>query len=367
MRFPLGLPLTAGFGLLLAGFWGCLSIYNAKAFGEYPLHFAGRQLGWLALGAGVFLIASRIPFYIYRCLAPYAACASLGILLFLLEFGASVNGMRGWFSLAEGNVLLQPSEFTKTPFLLALCVIATSGSSWRRRFLLMGGLTLAFVMLVGLQPDYGTATMYFIGFGLIYWLAGGELLYAFLALALFGVFSVGFILANDYAMARIVGFYDPSVDALGYGWHIRQFQYTMAHGGLFGSNWGNALWSNAFLPLPHSDSVFASIVESAGFAGGMLVMGGFLALAFASYELAKKAVKDDARLFIFGVGAFVAAQALIHIGVNSTMIPPTGITLPILSYGGSSLVSTLFAFGVALSACKEKEGDGEIHEIAEGK
>ncbi len=357
-RLPFGLSLTSGLTLLLIGLWGCLSIYNAKAFGEFPLHFAGKQLGWLALGLGSFLLASKIPFGLYRTLAPYGMAASLLALLGVLEFGSSVNGMKGWFPLPGGLAMFQPSEFAKIPFMVFLSVVAANAkSSWRVRFAKMGGATLAFMLLVGAEPDFGTATIFFAIFAAVYWIAGGELLFAILAAAVFAAFGTFFVLCNDYAIARFAGFFDPNLDLLGNGWHVKQFQYTMAHGGLFGSNWGNALWSNAFLPLPHSDSVFASIVESAGFAGGMLVIGGFMALPLAARKLAQRTPSPDAKIFIFATGAVLAIQALLHISVNATMIPPTGITLPILSYGGSSLLSTMILFGIAISACKDKPSD----------
>ena len=359
-KLPFGLSLTSGLTLLLIGLWGCLSIYNAKAFGEFPLHFAGRQLGWLAVGLAVFFIASKIPFDFYRTLAPYAVAASLLTLLGVLKFGTSVNGMRGWFPMPGGLAMAQPSEFAKIPLLIFLCVVAAEvKSSWRMRFAKMGGTTLAFILLVGAEPDFGMATMFFSAFAVVYWIAGGELLYAALAAAVFATFGTFFVLDNDYAVARFAGYLNPNMDLLGNGWHVKQFQYTMAHGGLFGSNWGNALWSNAFLPLPHSDSVFASIVESAGFAGGLLVILGFMALPLAAWQLAKRTKSQDAKIFIMGVGAFLAVQALLHISVNATMIPATGITLPILSYGGSSLLSTMILFGVALSAFRERSGSAE--------
>ncbi len=350
----LGLSATTAITLALIGLWGCLSIYNAKAFGEYPLQFALRQLGWLAIGVGAFALASKIPFGVYRGLSTAGLLASVAALLAVLQFGTSVNGMKGWFPLG-GLAMLQPSEFAKTPFLLFLSVVAADRSCGERaRLLKMAGSTALLVLLLGAEPDFGGALMFFSGFWIVHWISGGRLLTAALAFALFSLFASLFLLQNDYAVARLAGFANPDADMLGSGWHVKQFQYTLAHGGILGSSWGNALWTNAFLPLPHSDSVYASIVESAGFAGGLLVIGGFAALAWASYSLSKKAERDDARIFILATGAFIATQALVHISVNATLLPPTGMTLPFISYGGSSLVSTMIAFGVALSAFRER-------------
>lgn len=348
------LSISSGIVLTLIGLWGCLSIYSAKALGDSPLYFAGRQMLWLLLGLLAFGVASRIPFWLYRALAPLALGLCAASLLAVLKFGVSINGMSGWFPLG-GGALVQPSEFAKAPFLLLLCMFASDKRYGEAgRFLRMGGIAALFGLLIAAEPDFGGASIFFAGFLIVHWISGGRLSLLMAALLCFALFGSLFILRNDYAMSRLVGFLHPDADILGSGWHVKQFQYTMAHGGLFGSNWGNALWSNAFLPLPHSDSVYASIVESTGLAGGLIVTGGFVALVFAFNSISKKAADPAARNFIFATGALYGVQALIHISVNVTLLPATGITLPVLSYGGSSLFSTMLAFGMAVSASRAR-------------
>ena len=166
--------------------------------------------------------------------------------------------------------------------------------------------------------------------------------------------SAGFVLTHHYALNRLVGYLETDANAAGSGWHIKQFQYAMAHGGTLGSDWGEAMWSNAYLPLSHSDSAFASIVEASGLLGGMIVISGFLMLVLLFRNAALKKSAGMVRMVLFSIGAMCAAQAFLHIGVNTALLPPTGLTLPILSYGGSSLIATFGAFGVAFSAAKDK-------------
>ncbi|MBO4632973.1 MAG: FtsW/RodA/SpoVE family cell cycle protein [Lentisphaeria bacterium] len=349
--FPLGAALL----LIVAGLLGCLAIYSSRAFADESHLFVFRQILWLAPGIVIFLFAAAIPFRFYRKAAFWLQLAALAALAGVLFHGTVINGMRGWFDLGICN--LQPSEFAKSFFLLYLCVKCgprkeLTAGFWMQ-LLMMAILTGGLVMA---EPDYGGTMVFFLIFLLVSVLNGAKLHYLMTAGGVMFLGTLFFLLSNDYAMFRIVGFLNP--ESAG-GWHIRQFQYTLAHGGWTGSDWGNALWSGSFLPLPHTDSLFASIVESTGFLGGLLVIGGFLAMSIAFCSLSWKVRGDnhDRRCFIFSAGALYLMQALIHISVNCVLIPPTGVTLPILSYGGSSLLSVLLTFGIAFSAARSDESE----------
>jgi cell division protein FtsW len=169
-------------------------------------------------------------------------------------------------------------------------------------------------------------------------------------LGILGLIAVFF--TKPYVLERILAFIDPLTDPTGAGWHILQFKYTLARGGLAGRDWGGAVWSNAYLPLSYSDSTFASLTESVGFMGAMPVIIGFCILAYLCYCLSLAVDGEGRRIFVFSVGMLVAAQAFLHMSVNVGLFPPTGITMPMFSYGGSSLVSTMFGFGMVLSAAR---------------
>ena len=352
MKFRNQSFLNAAVALSILGLGGCLAIYSARSFGEDPFYFVFRQLLWLGSGVIFFLLLAGIPFRYYEKYAWQLAGLSFFTLLLVLVIGTEINGMRGWFSIG-GIFLIQPSELAKAPYLLLLSVLASNGErSPCRRFLLMSGTGAAFCGIILLQPDFGTAAVYFAGLAVVLFIAGFRksflLLLAMAALPC----TVLFLVKHEYAMARLAGYWNPDAHLYGAGWHIKQFQYTLAHGGLFGSEWGGALWSNAYLPLSHSDSAFAAIVESGGVAGGLLILGGFLAMVWLFRGMALAAESRTARFLIFSAGAVCAVQALLHIGVNTALLPPTGLTLPIFSYGGSSLFGTMAAFGMACSASR---------------
>lgn len=351
---PRLIPYAALLILVIAGLLGCLSIYSARAFSEAPLFFALKQLVWLSVGVALFLLTSLVPFSVYKKAAGVMYFCFFLSLLFVLFWGVEINNMRGWFPL-WGKINIQPSEFAKVSFLLFLCVLAGKGGGLRTgRILLMFAVTFASMLLLMFEPDFGGALIFFMAFITVLTVCGARLIYLLSAFLLLAGSAILFVSLNEYAMVRILGYLDPNGSFGVNAWHIKQFQYTMAHGGMTGSAWGNALWSSAFLPLPHTDSLFASIVESAGFIGGVIVIAGFLAMG-AGFTAMSWKVRDNAgQLFVFSIGALYLIQALIHISVNSVLLPPTGVTLPVLSYGGSSLLSIMFAFGIAFSAAKEK-------------
>ena len=366
-----GIPLGAAMLLGAAGLLGCLAIYNSQLFALDPGGYVSRQLMWLGTGLVIFLIAAAVPFRFYRKAALPSLLICLAGLAAVLIVGTRVNGMRGWLSF--GSFSFQPSELAKTGFLLYLCVRCgprreMGVSDWLRLFpvlLLTAGLVMA-------EPDFGSALMFFVIFLLISVISGMKLPYLLVGFGSLAAAGIFFVLTREYAMGRIIGFLN-SGEAGANTWHIRQFQYTMAHGGWLGADWGNALWSGTFLPLAPTDSLFASIVESTGCLGGLLVIAGFLLMggAFCALSWRVRGDNNDRRYFIFCAGAVCLVQALIHISVNCVLIPPTGITLPILSYGGSSLCAVMLTFGIAFSAARADEPetvkslphttDGELH------
>ena len=349
----LTLPMLTVSILFFMGLWGCLAIYNATSFSNTPFHYAGRQLLWLIIGIGALWGTSQINFEKYeKYLWSIASLLYLSLLIVLFT-GLRINGMRGWFDL--GFCLIQPSELAKPIYILSLCSILKKQPSPLKLFTRMIALTIIWCIPLALQPDFGTMLVYVCGFLAVYILANGRLIYL-LPLSLGAAPLAYFIYrTKPYIIARFSAFFNPESDPTGAGWHILQFQYTIARGGFSGQSWGNAFWSNAYLPLSYSDSSFASLVEAIGFAGTFPVIIGFVALAFAGYRLSSK-IEDPARkIFIFAMPVLITSQALTHMSVNVGLLPPTGITLPMFSYGGSSLLSIMISFGMILSAAKKQQ------------
>ena len=338
--------------LMLMGLWGALGIYNATVFSDAPFLYAGKQLIWLFIGLITIWICSTIPFKIYKQYILHLTIACYISLLLVLFIGIKINGMKGWFDLGFGY--LQPSELSKPIFILSLCLVAKIAKNHKQLLLYLGTLTLIWAIPIALQPDFGTLFIYLTGFLTVYILAGGKFTYLLPPFLAMLPVSYYIYIHKPYVTARITGFLDPEKNAMGSGWHILQFQYTMARGGFSGQSWGDSLWANSYLPLSYSDSAFASLVEAIGFIGTIPVIAGFCALAYAGYRLSMKTHNDIDKLFISSLSILITIQAFTHISVNVTMFPATGITLPMFSYGGSSLISTMASFGIILSAIRKK-------------
>lgn len=361
-KIPFSFPVFAA--LLVTGLWGCLLIYAARAYGTEPLLMVKRQLLWLLVGLGILFCGSLIPFRKLLEWRYYIGGSMIFILLWTLIGGEKVNGMRGWLVLCD-FIRIQPSEFAKSAFLLVCCVFGADKtfSRWKR-FLLLSVTAFVFWILVVLQPDFGSAFIYLAGFLIVLYLSGGSWREFLVSVGCACIGLGGFLLWKQYSFDRILGFFNPDSNMARSAWHLQQFRYTLAQGGMTGSDHNGALWANAYLPLPHSDSLFATIVESSGFLGGMIVIGSFcvIAFVFVRYSM-KQDLIPEARIFIASAALMYLTQALLHISVNVLLLPPTGITLPFLSYGGSSLCSTLLSFGLAASASVCRKTEKEITAI----
>ena len=313
-----------------------------------------KQALFLVAGVAVMLAASSVPFRWYRRYAPVLGGVGLLLLMILPLQGVRVHGMRGW--LRFGAISLQPSELMKAPFLLMLAVILAKRELTEFRRFALGALwTLVWIVLVVLQPDFGTAAIYFGAFVLLYFAIGGELRYLAIPLVSGAAAAAWFVCRHAYAWKRLSAFMDPESDPLGSGWHPLQFKLAIAHGHLFGVKLGGALWSNHYLPFPYNDSAFATLSETLGFTGGLLVCGALVLLAWSLWRLGRSPMPRANRIFIVAALLLLALQSMIHISVNLCLLPATGLTMPFVSYGGSSLIGCFWMLGMALSAGAERE------------
>ena len=346
-RCPLRLSRASVFFLCIS-LWGCWAIYNGSRTGYAGRHFAARQGLWVGLGTAALLTCASLPARLYRRWLPALCVVAYLPLLLVLVLGIRINGMCGWF--AWHGYFLQPSELAKPVYVLGLAWLldrpAAQRAGWVRGFLPVLLWVALWALPIALQPDFGSLLVYLLAFLLVYWGFGGRLRHL-LAAALAAVPAVLFVVwRHPYVLRRVVAFLNPEPVAQSAGWHIIQFRRTLASGGLFGRAWEDGLWSNAYLPLSYSDSVFASTAEKVGFLGTLPLLILILALAFYGHYHACRATDRFRAAAIFGITGMLVLQAFVHLSVNLGLMPPTGITLPLISYGGSSLISTMMAFGI---------------------
>lgn len=361
---PIVLPV-----MLLVGF-GLMSISEAcplKLPEEGGLHaaatvalksFFGKQCIAAIIGAALAFIVSRVRPNRLRAVgySLYGAC--LAVLMVLFVLGRVRNGAKSWFVL--GPVSIQPSEFMKLAFVLTLARFLM----WRKapdRFsrLLAPGL-LAFVpfAIILLQPDLGTALVFPAMFIAMMWVAGcrKRTLALGFAAALVGTPLAYTFAFKDYQRKRFEAFLNPQAMSQDAGFQLLQSQRAIGSGGWAGRGWGESEQegSEAAVPERHNDFIFSVIGEELGFLGASVVLGLFLILLMAMVLCAFRARDPFSRLVLTGLAAGFATQIFVNIGMTIGLAPITGITLPFLSYGGSSLVASLLSVGVAWNVVSQR-------------
>jgi cell division protein FtsW len=205
------------------------------------------------------------------------------------------------------------------------------------------------------QPDLGTMSVILFSSVAVFFIAGAELTHMVIgAGALLTAFTI-LIKTSYYRQQRLLVFLNPSVDSQGAAYHINQALLAVGAGGLWGLGFGQSRQKYLYLPEAHTDSIFAIIAEELGFIRSGLVIAGFLFLAYLGYKIAKNAPDRFSRLLAIGITTWIVVQAFINIGAMINVLPLTGVPLPFISYGGSSLIILLAAVGVMLNISKNRE------------
>jgi len=352
-------------GLLLG--LGVVMVYSAsfvvaeRRFGG-PTFFLERHAIYALAGCLALTVGSL---WDYHCLARHWKWLLFGALVLLAAvlvpgLGARFYGARRWLHL--GGLTLQPSEVAKPLLIVGLAAWAVTRkeriSTLKEGFLPAAGLAGAAVMLVALEPDLGTAGLLLAVLGGMLFVAGVRLRYALPALLVLA--PVGAICAYsrlDYIQGRIAEFLSATPDPLGRGYQITQAMIAQGSGGMFGTGLGQGHAKLFFLPEEHNDFIFALIGEELGLLGALAVLACFALFVWQGWLVARRAPDLLGSLIALGATLLVGLQAAINIAVVTRSMPTKGISLPLVSYGGSSLVFTLFAIGLLLNVAAHPPGD----------
>jgi len=307
------------------------------------------------LGIIAMVTVMNIDYGRWKKFAKVALLAGFFLLVLVLIPGIGVvrGGARSWLGISSFGI--QPSEFMKICMLLFLARMLSDKDNKRdiTHFvkgllppLLLVGLAFGLIML---QPDLGTGVVLVGASLLIIYVAGARLLHLGM-LALVGLIGfVGLIAAAPYRLQRITAFLDPWADPLGAGYQAIQSLYAIGPGGLVGLGLGGSRQKYSYLPEPQTDFIFSIIAEELGFIGGSLVLILFLLLIWRGMRAAITAPDAFGSLLAAGITGMVAVQVIINVGVVIGLFPVTGITLPLISYGGSSLTLMLTSIGILLN------------------
>ena len=349
-----GILLTVS-ALLAVGLVMVLSASYVEAGQDYgdPYYFFKRQLMWMAIGLAGMWLAAKIDYDFWNRHAGVIMWLSIGLLVLVLVPGIGIasHGARRW--LGFGQVRFQPSEVAKlTAVMYASHLLGRTplGSRDLRRGLLP---TLTMLLLLAalmmIEPDLGTtvATVGTVGVILLMaelpWTWAGGLIAAAAPVLAFLIFG------EEYRRRRFLAFLNPEADPLGAGYHITQGLYALGEGTLFGSGLGGSLQKYFWVPERHTDFIFAILGDELGFVGAAAVIALFALFAWRGYRVAITVGDRFGALLATGLTTLIVVQAVINIGVVTSVLPVTGITLPFISFGGSSLVFSLTSVGMLLN------------------
>ncbi len=314
-----------------------------------------QQLIWAIFGIFAFFIFSSIDYEHYEKLSWIFYFASIFFLLITFLFGAITRGSVRWLEI--GGVGIQSSELVKPFLILFLATFLSDQRTDLKKIIYSGLLTALIALLIFLQPDLGSSlVVLFIWLGMILaksikgkWIVSGLVL-----LGLF--FPLFWHFLKDYQKKRIFTFLNPSSDPLGSGFNLIQSKIAVGSGQLFGRGLGRGTQSHLqFLPERHTDFIFASLAEELGFIGSLILILLFFFLLLKILLLAVNSRDRFASLVCIGVFSLLFIQVFVNLGMNLGLLPITGLTLPLISYGGSSLLSTMIALGIISSIAKDKD------------
>jgi cell division protein FtsW len=348
--------------LILLGL-GLVMVYSAsiamaeadKAVGNQSTYFLVRQAVFIAIGLVAGFVTFQFPIVAWQKVAPYLFLSGLALLVLVLipGIGHSVNGSQRWLSLFVMN--LQPSELMK---LFAAMYVsdyavrkAPQMDSIVRGFLPMVAVMVLVGFLLLREPDFGAfAVIAAISISIL-WLGGinAKIFAALLALLPVAIFVL--IKSSPYRMQRVIGFMDPWADPFGKGYQLSHALIAFGRGEWFGVGLGGSVEKLLYLPEAHTDFLLAVIAEELGFVGVLTVLGLFAWIVIRAFGIGKEAVANEryfAALLAQGLGVWMGVQGIINIGVNMGVLPTKGLTLPLLSFGGSGILANCIAMAVLL-------------------
>ncbi len=341
---------VAGLLILASASWWVA----AREMGD-PAFYLKRQLIWLIAGWGLFWLAMRTQLRRWLRLAGPAVLIGSLLIAVTLVAGSTVNGASRW--LVIGPIQIQPSELVK-PFVVLQG--ASLFAHWQRigidQKLLWLGTFAALLLLILKQPNLSTAALT----GLLLWMmalaAGLPLLLLLGTAGAGGLLGTASILINDYQRVRVVSFLNPWRDAQGDGYQLVQSLLAIGSGGVLGEGYGLSTQKLQYLPIQSTDFIFAVFAEEFGYVGSVMLLLFLLLFGFVGLRVALGCRSNQQRLVAIGATSLLVGQSILNIAVASGSMPTTGLPLPLISYGGNSLLASLLTAGLLIRCSLESKG-----------
>lgn len=335
------------YGLVMVLTAGSVRSFNTT---QNSFFYVLQQMKWAIFGGAVAFVVTRIPYPFLRRFAGIGISITLVLLVAVMatDKGMEVNGSSRWIKIGPVNV--QPSEIAKIALVLFLANFLDRYPMKRIRDLLIPAIILVLILgLVYKQPDLGTMMVLVFTAAAMLWQTELPTRWFLIAIPSFGIPLFYLIHKTSYQWDRVVVWLDPWKYASGLGYQITNAEIAFGSGGLFGVGLGRSLQKFGFLPETYTDMIFALMGEELGLLGTLLLIGLFFFFFARGFYISRKCPDRFGRLMAFGITMSLAVQTAMNLSVVTGVMPVTGITLPLVSYGGSSLVITLLEIGILLN------------------
>lgn len=341
---------------------GIIMVYSSSSY--YALYqkdvynsdfYFFKEITWSIVGIIGMLVTMSIDYHIYKRWTPWIVLITLGLLVVVLFAGADINGAVRWIRL--GPLSFQPSELAKYVVVLYLALLIDQRKGKIKKFaegtIFYLAIAGVFALLILLEKNLSiTAIVMMVAFVMI--LAGGAKISHLLSLIPMGLAAgMGLIFIESYRLKRLTSFLNPWADTSGDSYQLIQSLYALGSGGLFGVGLGNSRQKALFMPEPHNDFIFAIIGEELGLIGCIFIICLFIFIAIKGTSIAVKARDNYGYLLAIGIISVISIQAIINIAVVTGSMPVTGVPMPLISYGGTSLVFNLSAIGILLNISRQ--------------
>jgi len=345
--------------VIIISLFGLLMIYSSSCiWAEYkfndPYKFLKTQGIFLIIGYLLMYLISKFNYYYYKKYSNLIiiSCIILLILVLIPGIGTVRNGSRSWFGI--GSLGIQPSEFTKLGLIIFAAKYFSNNKIKDIKTSVLPILMVVILIfgLIMLQPDFGTGVIIVMTIVALMFVAGVNMSF-FIKLGVLGLIGIiGLIIIAPYRLKRITSFLNPWSDPLGSGFQIIQSLYAIGPGGLLGMGLGNSIQKHFYLPEPQTDFIFSIISEELGIMGILIVATLFITIIYSGFKISLLQTDKFPKYVAFGITFSLAFQTLLNLMVVIGLIPVTGVTLPFLSYGGSSLLVSMASIGIILNIAK---------------
>ena len=342
--------------------FGLIMVYSSSYFKQSQdgFFYLKKQMIMMGIGLTAMIIAMRIPYQFWAKISPILMLITWGLLILVRipGIGHIAGGARRWLKL--GPLGFQPSELAKIVLVIFIAGFISrypeQVKSFKKGFIPLSIATGFTVLLIMVEPDIGTSVFIILLAGILLMIGGLKLRYI-IPVGAIGVtlMMVAVILFYPHAQSRLNDFLHPSADIAGKGYQKHQALIGLGAGGLTGSGLGLSYQKLYYLPQQHTDFILAIVGEELGFAGALTVILLFLAILFFGRKLSLESPDKFGSLLAIGIGTMIVLQALINMAVVTALMPTKGISLPLISYGGSGLLVTLFAVGIFLNIARQSE------------